>query len=193
MQSSFPRQVGLQDILGLPALQAPRGPRAGAGEAGWVATWAQGREPSEPQLSQGKGQGTAFPDTGTRPNSIWSCFLQQKRDFRKIFCRHSPRPQGTALSLSKADEQIKNCSPVLQADNSPLISATVTVSSISLGGTARTDSVKSSHEAEIHLPNFRFSHYCTDDLSFGKSTRCVGISYQEYVELHTMGVWNFIP
>lgn len=40
MQSSFPRQLGLQDILGLPALQAPCGPRAGAGEAGWVATLA---------------------------------------------------------------------------------------------------------------------------------------------------------
>lgn len=153
----------------------------------------RGREPSESQLSQGEGQGTAFPDTGTRPSSIWSCLLQPKRDFRKIFCHHSFRPQGMDLFLNKADEQIKNCSPVPQADNSPLISATVTVSSISLGGTARTDRVKSSHEAEIHLPNFRFSHYCTDDLSLGKSTRCAGISYQEYVELHIRGVWNFIP
>lgn len=40
MESSFPRQVRLQDILGFPALQALRSPRAGAGAAGWVATLA---------------------------------------------------------------------------------------------------------------------------------------------------------
>lgn len=65
-----------------------------------------------------------------------------------------------------------------QAANSPLTSGTVTVSSISLGGTARNDSVKGSHEAEIHLPNLHFSHYCKDDLGLCKSTR---------------GTQNFIP
>lgn len=40
MESSFPGQMRLQDVLGRPASQALRGPWAGAGAAGWVATLA---------------------------------------------------------------------------------------------------------------------------------------------------------
>lgn len=74
VESSFPGQVRLQDILGRPAPQAPRGSRAGAGVAGRMATWAQGeravRATALGQLSQGGGQGTAFPETMTRPNNL---------------------------------------------------------------------------------------------------------------------------
>lgn len=162
-------------------------------EQEWQDGWQpghRGREPSEPQLSQGEGQGTAFPETTTTSGHA---FYNRTGILGKYFDIAPPTPKEQ-LFLSKADEQIKNCSPVPESANSSLISGTATVSTISLGGTARNDSVEGSHEAEIHLPNFRFSHYCKDDLSLYKSTRwCMWNFILGYVDFHTRYMWNFIP
>lgn len=81
MESSFPRQVRLQDVLGRPAPQAACGPWAGAGVAGWVATWAQEERAIRATAFPGRRSRDSFPRDN---NNIWSCFLQQNRDFRKI-------------------------------------------------------------------------------------------------------------
>lgn len=57
MESSLNGQVRLQDVLGRPAPQAARGPRAGTGVAGGVTTWAQ----EEKAI-----RATAFPGRRTR-------------------------------------------------------------------------------------------------------------------------------
>lgn len=62
LESSFPGQVRLQDVLGLPAPQAPRSPWAGTGEAGRVTTWAQG----DRAIRATAPKGTAFPGRRTR-------------------------------------------------------------------------------------------------------------------------------
>lgn len=149
------------------------------------------REKDKGQLSQRQWHG---------PTASGHAFYNRREILGKYFDIIPPIPKERFF-LSKADEQMKNCSPVPQAANSPLIPGTATVSSISLGGTTRNDSVAGSHEAEIHLPNFRFSHYCKDDLSLCKSTRCMwnfilglcGISYHKYVEFHSRYMGNFIP